>query len=167
MSEILNKISSYNIFNYLFPGAIFSILAERLGLLDAPHEIIEKLIWFYFVGMVLSRLGSIAVEPLLRRISFVTYSQYQDYLLACEADPKIEVMVESSNTYRTIATAFLILLAGSAFPFVFDLSGSERDWQTVISLSILMAIFMVSFRKQAKYISQRVDFCKRNLDDHH
>ena len=56
MEKILDKISSYNIFNFLFPGAIFSVISDHIGLIIAPSDkIIERIIWYYFIGLVIAR----------------------------------------------------------------------------------------------------------------
>lgn len=156
MTELLGKLSSYNIFNYLFPGAVFSILAQQLSLFDVPDDIIQQVVWYYFIGMVMSRMGSILVEPILRKMKFITYSKYSDYLVASELDQKIETMVEVSNTYRTLATVFLALLVSSLFHDLLAKSGLDAELQKKVVIALLLALFILSFRKQVAYISYRV-----------
>ena len=157
MSEILSKISSYNIFNYLFPGAVFTVLADRLNLLPGPPDkIIQQLLWYYFVGLAISRIGSVVLEPLLRKTRFVGYSDYPSYLRACAADPKMDVMVEVANTYRTLAAAFLLLLA-TAFTIHFAKSaGLPPKWQNYSAILLLAVLFLFSFRKQSDFVARRV-----------
>lgn len=158
MNELLSKLSSYNIFNYLLPGAVFSILAERIALLKPPDQIVEQLVWYYFLGMVISRLGSIVVEPILKRVNFVTYSDYNDYLTACKSDQNLETMVEVSNTYRTIATAFFALLVGVLYVSAAKWIGVEAVLQGKIAIGLLLALFLLSFRKQVGFIVRRVKY---------
>ncbi|WP_116600236.1 hypothetical protein [Primorskyibacter marinus] len=157
MNELLNKLSSYNIFNYLLPGAVFSVVADRISLLSSPDEIITRLIWYYFVGMVISRLGSIVVEPALKWARFVRYSDYNSFLIACDQDRKLDVMVEVSNTYRTLATAFLVLIVGIAYQSLAEESGVSDVWRERIAIILLLALFLSSFRKQVNFIRKRVD----------
>lgn len=163
MNELLSKLSSYNIFNYLLPGAVFSILAERLELLDSPNKIVEQIVWYYFLGMVISRLGSIIVEPILKRFKFVTYSDYNDYLTACKSDPKLETMVEVSNTYRTIATAFLALIVGVLCVSAAKWIGVDAMLQGKIAIGLLLALFLLSFRKQVRFVVGRVKHCTKEI----
>ena len=156
MNELLSKLSSYNIFNYLLPGAIFSIIAERISLISYPSEIVAQLIWYYFAGMVISRIGSVFVEPALKFIRFVEYSDYASYLRACEKDQKLDVMVEVSNTYRTLATVFLMLLIGSAYQWLSAKVGIIEVWQERIAVALLLGLFLLSFRKQVSFIRKRV-----------
>jgi hypothetical protein len=163
MNELLSKLSSYNIFNYLLPGAVFSILAERIALLKSPDQIVEQLVWYYFLGMVISRLGSIVVEPILKRVKFVTYSDYNDYLTACKSDQKLETMVEVSNTYRTIATAFFALLVGVLYVSASKWIGVDAMLQGKIAIGLLLALFLLSFRKQVSFVVGRVKHCTKEI----
>lgn len=157
MNEILNKISSYNIFNYLFPGAVFSILADRLQIIESPDDIIKQILWYYFVGMVISRVGSIVLEPFLRRMSFIKYSDYSKFLRACAHDPKLDVMVEASNTYRTLAAAFAILLMSQLFGWIAVKIGAPALWIERGALLVLFVLFVLSFKKQSDYVAKRVE----------
>lgn len=156
VNELLAKISSYNIFNYLVPGALFVIAAKRLGLVDIDNpDLATKLLTYYIVGLIISRLGSLIIEPMMKRTKAVRYAPYKDYVLASQKDLKIEVLVEVSNTYRTLAAVFLSLLVGFLL--------TERDWSFAkpwigaAALLLLAAMFLGSFAKQASYIRRRVE----------
>jgi hypothetical protein len=154
MDNLLDKISSYNIFNYLFPGAVFVVLMQWTDTVTLPDvDIVTKLLIYYFVGLTISRVGSVILEPLLKVTRFVRYSDYSAYITACGQDAKIETLLEVSNTYRTLAATFLIALA-------IRWSGTRIDLSVVpyeaIILAALALLFLFSFRKQAGYISRRV-----------
>ena len=52
MNALLEKISSYNIFNYLFPGVVFAVVADTLTTFSFIQEdIILGL--FYITSLVL------------------------------------------------------------------------------------------------------------------
>jgi len=38
MTDLLQKISSYNLFNYLLPGILFSVALEKLGVVTFNQE---------------------------------------------------------------------------------------------------------------------------------
>ncbi|MFZ1348761.1 MAG: hypothetical protein WAT35_12170 [Tabrizicola sp.] len=160
MTDLLGKLSTYHFFNYLLPGAIFSVLADRLSLVEVPEDAIQQFVWFYFVGLVLSRIGSLIFEPILGKLRLVEYESYEDYLRACEADTKIEVMVEVSNTYRTLATGFVALLVCALYFGVVRGLGMPPDVQHYLLLGLLSALFLLSFRKQAYFVTKRVKFQK-------
>ena len=67
MKELLDKLSSYNLFNYLFPGILFVTIAKETTSLDLLQEnIITGVFLYYFIGLVISRVGSLLIEPLLK-----------------------------------------------------------------------------------------------------
>ena len=115
MKEVLDKITSYNLFNYLLPGIIFAFLATELTKYSLVQEDITSGVFiYYFMGLVVSRFGSLVIEPLLKRISFLKFKKYKDFIAAVKADPKIDVLSEANNTYRTIYCAFLTFTYGKS-----------------------------------------------------
>jgi hypothetical protein len=156
VNELLSKLSSYHIFNHLFPGAVFCIVAEHLSIMPSPSELIKQIFWYYFVGVVVSRVGSAVVEPVLKWLSFVPTGKYSAYLHARELDEKLELMVEVLNTYRTLATTFLMLLFGIVLSWLSGAVGVDAVWRERCVLVALFILFLFSFRKQAKYIEGRI-----------
>ena len=50
MEEILEKISSYNLFNYLLPGILFAVISKEITTYSFLHEnIIIGLFLYYFI----------------------------------------------------------------------------------------------------------------------
>jgi hypothetical protein len=157
VNEILSKISSYNIFNYLFPGAVFIVVAERMGVISLPKlDIISLLLIYYSTGLVVSRIGSLLLEPFLKHMKLVEYSNYNDYLAACEKDKKIETLVEQNNTYRTIAGGLLCLLAAWPIQWVARWLSLTDEAATLTTLAASLALFIISYRKQSGYVTKRV-----------
>lgn len=154
MNEILSKISSYNIFNYLFPGAVFSVFANKMSVFEPPTELVEQILWFYFIGLVISRLGSVVVEPLLKKSNVVEFEPYHDFLTAQQVDTRIEVMVEVANTYRTLMTCFLLLLGYAVLQAIFV--GPVISSEGYYLLGALVLLFVASYRKQCGFVSGRV-----------
>jgi hypothetical protein len=158
MNELLAKLSSYNIFNYLVPGALLSIAAKRLGIIDLTDpDLATNLLTFYILGMIVSRLGSLILEPLMKRAGLIRYAEYSDFVLASQKDVKIEVLVEVSNTYRTLASAFLCLIAGYALRGFPSIAEAVSEWLIVAILTALAVMFLASYRKQSNYVKRRVE----------
>lgn len=161
MKEIIDKISSYNLFNYLFPGIIFVVLLRRFSTIDL---IIENnflgAFLYYFIGLVISRIGSLILEPLFKKIKLVTFSDYKDFIDASKKDEKIELFSEVNNTYRTIASLFLCL----SITVIYDKFISEYLTKYGIDIYLitvgLLALFMFSYRKQTSYINKRIEKSK-------
>jgi hypothetical protein len=94
MKEIINKISSYNLFNVLLPGIIFIVFLEEFTQYSIIRDsIIINLFIFYFVGILISRFGSLLVEPLFKKIKLIKFSNYDDFV-------KYSKIVEKNKTKK-------------------------------------------------------------------
>jgi hypothetical protein len=114
MSDFLKNISSYNLFNNLLPGVVFCVSLDKIFSISLIQEdIVTGLFFYYFVGLVISRVGSVVFEPVLKATGFLSFANYSDFISASKEDPKIEVFSEVNNMYRTIlAMISLIALIG-------------------------------------------------------
>ena len=75
MKDLLDKLSSYNIFNYLLPGVVFVAISKSLTIYNfVQQDIVVGVFLYYFIGLVISRIGSIVIEPMLKWIRFVKFS---------------------------------------------------------------------------------------------
>lgn len=160
MNEILSKLSSYNLFNYLFTGVIFVALCKFF----TPYSLIQEnlligLFLYYFIGLTLSRLGSVLIEPFLKWTRFTKYSDYGDFVKASKLDNKLEVLSEANNMYRTLVAVCLSII------FLKLYAGINPQHQlhqpAYYLLTVLLVLFLFSYRKQVSYISKRI---KSNLN---
>lgn len=157
MEKILEKLSSYNIFNYLFPGVVFCVVADRyLAIPLLQESIINGLFLYYFVGLVISRIGSVAIEPILKKTGFVKFSEYHDYVRAAKEDPKIELLSESNNTHRTLLSAIFILCVFAIGAHIAKSNPSFLEFVKYLMLPGLVLLFGFSYKKQTEYILKRV-----------
>jgi hypothetical protein len=163
MKEILSKLSSYNLFNYLLPGIIFVIIAKS----TTDYDFVQKDNFlggflYYFIGMIISRFGSVIIEPILKKINFVKFRDYPDYIKASKKDEKIELLSEVNNTYRTLNSMMFLLLFLKLYNFC-SVKFNFSDTVTLIILTILILIlFLFSYRKQTNYITKRIDTNNNN-----
>jgi len=158
MDELLKKLSSYNIFNYLLPGVLFAVLASALT--DLPlvqADILLGLFLYYFFGLVISRIGSLIVEPVLRKLGFVTYADYPNYVKACSKDELLPTLSEANNMYRTICAMILCIGAAVLYNWLTEACPSARQSGPAAILTALFLLFLFSFRKQSSYITNRVN----------
>jgi hypothetical protein len=161
MNDILAKISSYNIFNNLVPGAVLAFLLATFEIYTIDTKsIVTDLIVFYFMGLVISRVGSLVVEPLFKLTGLIKYADYKDYLTASAKDARIFILIEENNQYRTlvalIVTVILVYFAKLAVT-CFMLSAS---WVYAGLTVALLVLFTFSYRKQTDYIRKRVEHSK-------
>lgn len=154
MKELLDKISSYNIFNYLFPGVVFALAADYLTSTSLVQEnILEGLFLYYFLGLVISRIGSLVIEPILKKIRFINFADYSSFVQASKKDEKIELLSEVNNTYRTLISTFFLLLLLVIYDNFIDITGDTRNYLLII---FLLIIFLFSYRKQTTFIVKRI-----------
>lgn len=156
MSELLQKLSTYNIFNYLFPGVVFVILLNRFTEINlAVDDVILGMFLYYFFGLVLSRIGSILIEPALRRTKIVQFSDYARFVRASKLDDKIELLSEVNNMHRTIIAMLGVLL-------VISICNGSATCRLTAGFLGLVILFILSYRKQTSFITKRIDETLRN-----
>lgn len=157
--ELLEKVSSYNIFNYLLPGILFVIFCKLLLDLDLILENnLLGIFFYYFNGMVISRVGSVIIEPFLKWIKFLCFADYHQFVKASKIDTKIELLSEVNNTYRTIISMFLLLSLIKLykhFNYLYWHIPHKVSYSFLII--ILLILFLFSYRKQTNYITKRIN----------
>ena len=157
MSELLDKLSSYNLFNYLLPGVVFVFMASRIANRDLLKEnIIVELLLCYFVGLVVSRVGSLLIEPILKKVLSLKFAEYKDFVEASRKDAKIELLSEVNNTYRTLCSVFAMLLLVKPYVWAVTMFSFLADWSMTALCSLLLAVFAFSYKKQSSYITKRI-----------
>ncbi len=157
MGDLINKISSYNLFNYLFPGIVFVALSKEITTYSfVQQDILVGAFLYYFIGLVISRFGSLAVEPILKSVKFIKFADYKDFVVASQKDPQIETLSEANNTYRTLSSMFLLLFLLKLYEWVAQLWAPLQEKNIMILLVILFVMFLVSYRKQTNYVNKRV-----------
>lgn len=158
MKDLLDKLSSYNIFNYLLPGVLLAVFVDALTSLKIlQKDIAVGVFVYYFLGSVVSRIGSLFVEPILRKFNVVTFAPYEDFVRASKADQKLETLSEANNMYRTIcalmvAVGVIMLYDQASSHWVFLATASP--WVLIVSLFVL---YLLSYRKQTAYITKRIE----------
>lgn len=157
MNALLDKLSSYNLFNYLLPGIVFVTTASKFTTHDLIQpDIVIGVFVYYFIGLVISRFGSLVVEPLLRRVSYLTFVDYKDFVAASQKDPKIEILSEANNTYRTFCSLFVLILLVKLGDKLLAKCPSLSEWVPTALIVGLLAMFLLSYRKQTQYVAKRV-----------
>jgi len=158
MKELVEKISSYNLFNNLFPGILFVVLITKVTNYNLIQEdIIIGVFLYYFIGMVISRLGSLILEPFLKKIGFVKFANYPDFIVASEKDTKIIEFSEINNTYRTVAMALISVATLKLYEHCVDKFAYHTDTDLLALVVLLICLFIFSYKKQTAYITKRIN----------
>ena len=161
MKDLLDKLSSYNLFNYLLPGTIFAASAETISSYRFDHDnIVVQLFIYYFIGLVISRFGSLVVEPVLKKTAFVRFAPYKDFVRACGSDSKIELLSEQNNMFRTLCTLFLALPVFKLLDVIVQRSGLSHGAAVLVGFGMLCVLFAFAYRKQTQFVRDRVEIGK-------
>lgn len=171
MKSFLDKLTSYNLFNNLFPGVIFvcalygSNLTEFVVKYPVPGAFI-----CYFIGMIVSRFGSLFIEPIIK--DMVDWADYSNYIKASKLDGKIDELLESNNTYRTMISGLVLYCLSISIIEFDDVFLVTKNYPLAVKMGLvffLIVLFFVSYKKQSNYIIRRVnEVCevtdKKNAD---
>ena len=158
MQGVLEKISSYNIFNFLFPGTIFAYFSDQLTDTSfIQDDLLIAVFVYYFLGMVISRVGSLLVEPFLNKIGFITFSDYEEFLKASRNDPMISTLSEVNNTLRTMISLLLFAIGTISYHHISSASSSFATYAPYGLLLLMLLLFLLAYRKQTAYMTKRVD----------
>lgn len=157
MKDLIDKLSSYNIFNYLLPGILFAALGSRLtGFPLLEENMLIGVFLYYFYGLVISRVGSLLVESFLKKIGYVSHVSYEKYVSASKADEQIIGLSEVNNMYRTLISLFMCLLIIMLCEAVCNRLGLTAWGSSFATLIFLTLLFVVSYKKQSAYVVARV-----------
>lgn len=158
MVNLLDKISNYNLYNYFLPGILFVYISKYFTDYNfIQDDIFIGAFLYYFIGMVISRLGSLFVEPILKRISFLKFAEYKSFVVASKKDEKIELLSEVNNTYRSITALFIILLLVKLYNYFQVRWNIPMNITYLIVIIVILVIFLFSYRKQTNYITKRIE----------
>lgn len=158
LKSINERISSYQLFNFFYPGAIF------LGILKCLQcDFVDSLsIWYfllfsYFVGMTSSRIGSIVIEDLFVYLKWIKKHDYKKQTEAEKKDPKVMLLLEICNTYRTLGAVFLVLTLIYLLNMLPCIEIFAKSSCLILLFMVsLTVLFVFSFRKQYIYVEERI-----------
>lgn len=158
MNNIVEKIGSYQIFTNLFPGGFFVLGLRFFFNLEFPTKNIgEDLMVYYFIGLIISRIGSLIIEPALKKIRFLKFAPYCDFVVASKIDAKVDTLSEINNYMRSLLTCSLLFLAvGGLQRLVRTCYFFSIAWKWGLLILVLI-IFLFSYKKQTNYVRKRVE----------
>lgn len=158
MSNIIEKLDSYQIMTNLLPGAFFGIMLRYLLELVLPTQNIgEEILAYYFMGLVINRIGSLIVVPILKKVKFIRESPYSDYLKAVKIDSKLDILSETNNYFRSVLTCFLLLpIVKLMRILIVNVNWIEKCWKGC-AMVFLIVLFLFAYRKQTDFVKKRVE----------
>ncbi len=107
--------------------------------------------------MVISRFGSVFIEPLLKKVSFLKFAPYKNFMIASKKDEKIELLSEVNNTYRTIVSLTILVTLIKVYNKLDDKFNIPADISAYILIVFIFFMFLYAYRKQTNYITNRIN----------
>lgn len=154
MEKIIEKIEIYHFINYLLPGTIFVAILNKIfenNFFDS--NIVIVVIEYYFIGLILSRIGSVLLQPIFKKTKIIKYADYNKYIKASKEDDKLEILQREANQYRTYIVTFIILAIVQSYICIVN-----KNFTIILVLFIGLAIlFTLAYKKQIKFIVDRVE----------
>lgn len=126
------------------------------GITLPSNHIIQEVVLFYFIGLIISRIGSLLIEPILKKLCKRNYCSYNDYIDGSQEDSKIELFLEVNNTFRTMIALGIvslvtdIIVRSSIFSCI-------SDYYSIVIAVLFIILFTASYIKQTKMVSKRVE----------
>lgn len=162
MSELLSKISSYNLYNYLLVGFVYNLLLchyTQLGYVD--ESIFNTLIVCYVMGLFIAKLASLFIEPLLRKLhwgnkKFLKWHNKNEYIEAANNDPMIPCILEEANLCRNFIACFMLFFLSILYEEYLS-KYVDRKNVDYLFYAFMLVVFVFSYRKKVAQISNRVD----------
>jgi hypothetical protein len=158
MKELFDRLSSYNVFNYLLSGIVFAVLAEKfLNYSLIQQNVLIGIFFYYFIGLIISKIGCLVIEPCLKKISFLRFVSHQDLVNAANKDDKFKMLREVNNTYRSLCALFLLLLFLKLYETICVSFASLSEWSLILLIIMLLLFFLVFYKKQTALIAERIE----------
>lgn len=163
MKELIDKVSSYNLFNYLLPGILYVFIISELTEINLiQQDLLVGAFLYYFIGLIISKFGAVIVEPSLRHISFIKFSDYKDFVAASKKDAKIEILSETNNMIRAIIALFILIGLTLLYSILIKKFPECENWVIGALILMLFTLFLFAYRKQTIFITNRI---KSNLNE--
>ena len=162
LEAFIEKISSYNFLNCLIPGVLVTYCADCMfSITLLTDDWFNDFFIIFIYGLISSRIGSLIVEPFLKKIKFIKYAKYDAFCNAEKEDKKICVLLEMNNLYRTLIGAFILLVFICGMNFLRLKIEFINTYFNCIILTLLLILFVFSYKKQTNYIKNRVEILQK------
>ena len=158
MENLIDKFSQYDTFNFLLSGVVFEIFFSYMTKINLhTTEWYTNICIWYFIGLVISRIGSLILEFICKKTNFVKYSTSEEKLKAEKKDEnkKLPILLQNSNMYRTLTTTFIILTITSIFHI------QTTKWLILLFVGLIV-LFLFSYQKASNYYKELVDYFNSN-----
>ena len=155
---IVDKLSQYNFLNNILPGTVLCILLKYsvgIDFIIEPKWYLSGIL-FYFVGLVNNRFSSVVIEPILKKCSIVKHVTYAEFIRAEAKDEKLTTLSNENNVFRAYISVVLLSIFGFIYSKWLSSFQFTSNYGILIILILILVLFVFSYRKQTKYVVNRV-----------
>lgn len=165
MDNLLTKLSAYNILNNMIPGGIACYLLKlccHIYFFEC-FKTAEQILVYYFVGLVISRMGSLVVEPVYKFLNIVKFADYDKFLEAETKDNKIPILNQENNFYRTLIMMCMVVICLRINIIIETMQNICICNDSILLVMLgLFILFSLAYRKNTAYIRKRVENYHKN-----
>lgn len=162
LKDLISRLSSYELFTNLLPGVLFVTLLKEFTDFNLIFEpIFFGLFLYYFIGIVINRIGSLVVEPILRKTKFLVFIDYPKLIKAKRMDEEVNTLSRDNNMCRSLVSLCVLLLLTIGYEWLMSKWTFVATHNNIILIIFLFIVFLFAYRKQTEYVVKR---CKANLD---
>lgn len=152
LKSLSEKLSAYQLFNFIYPGAVFLGILSYKGV---PLGMLKEIWWFllasYFLGMTISRFGSIAIESICLKFGWIEKYDIKRYADNIAKNSFTTILLELTNIYRTICSMGILLFLCTIFKY------QQDDKCCMLFVEVLFVLlFGISFIKQHHYLEDKL-----------
>jgi hypothetical protein len=129
-------------------------------------DVITALAFYYFLGMILSRIGALIVAPIAKMLRLVTFKPFNEYLAAYERDELIPQLVEAGNMYRTMIAVALSLVGLLLYDNACEALTPRPETHAMALLVGMAALFAAAYARNVEFITRRIEHATLPLPPH-
>ena len=158
ISKLIDRISNYHFLNNIIPGAFFCVslpFVTEYNLLRAD-DIWYNLLIIYIAGIIISRLGSVFIEWLYKKLHIIKFEDHDKYAKAAEKAPFIKTLSMENNMFRTFIALFFLLLSAKLSEWIGSVCAFWNDNLPWIICLLLLILFSFAYAKQTKYVVKHI-----------
>lgn len=152
LKSLSEKLSAYQLFNFIYLGAVFLGILSYKGV---PLGMLKEIWWFllasYFLGMTISRFGSIVIESICLKFGWIEKYDIKRYADNIAKNSFTAILLELTNIYRTICSMGILLFLCTIFKY------QQDDKCCMLFVEVLFVLlFGISFIKQHHYLGDKL-----------
>ena len=134
----------YQLVNFFVPAVVFVSILDKYNEFNInffDKRFFVQIALLYIIGVILCRIGSLIVQPIMEMLRIINMKEYNKYLKY--SDDTIKKMQRTANEYRTYTAMFFLLML------------ITQNDKTLL-YTFLTLLFGVSYKKQLDFIQQRL-----------